>query len=512
MANSTEDKKQDEKSFLIPNDPFKARSAVPPVVKKGIPMPKIKPKKEKTEKNPPRDTRQSITAPPTKAYNNSTPSSASPTTNVNNYTETVDSSTPTSSTSTAAAVYSNTAPVNASPVSSSTSSTNTRYDTPSSAVSSTSINTSPSSRFQQSSITSSTSYVHASTSSSSATTSSSNTRFGTSLETSSSPNYSSNVASSRLGTTTTSSSSSLSSTTSSSSSTTSSSSSATSSSSSAQDKKEIPVKDSEFLLLRDFIYEASGIYIANNRKYLIENRLSARVRALGLSNFSEYHSYLKNKDSSKTELNKLYENITTNETFFFRNIPQLDSVRDVVFRQLIKLNAKSKKLRIWSAGCSSGEEPYTIAIMLAELLGSEFSKWDIRITANDLSPAILKVAQQAEYNDYTLRSTPPEYLPRYFTKEGPLYKIKPELKKIIKFGQINLNDSNQTKQVERSDVIFCRNVIIYFDDDVKRNVINAFSNNLLDHGFLVVGHSESLHSLTKDFVGHNHPGTIIYTK
>jgi chemotaxis protein methyltransferase CheR len=278
--------------------------------------------------------------------------------------------------------------------------------------------------------------------------------------------------------------------------------------------REAKLTDEEFVLLRDFLYQQSGIFVAETRKYLVENRLVSRLRALGLRSFGDYYHYLRFDGNRAAELNKLFENMTTNETSFFRNGPQLDVFRDqVLLKVLDELRAKGqKKLRIWSAGCSSGEEPYTLAIIIHEALRQEIPAWDIRITANDLSLAMLAAARQGLYNDYAVRTTPPDMLAKYFTREGSLYRIDPKLKKLVSFGQINLSDNFQLQKVERSQIVFCRNVIIYFDDDMKRSVINAFYDNLLPGGYLLIGHSESLHNLSRAFKPEHHAGSIVYRK
>ena len=206
--------------------------------------------------------------------------------------------------------------------------------------------------------------------------------------------------------------------------------------------------------------------------------------------------------------------VTTNETSFFRNPPQLKVFQDYVLKEVIDECRKTgrKRLRIWSAGCSTGEEPYTLAIILYEVLKSEIRSWDIKITANDLSEAVLAAARRGIYNEYALRTTPPEIVSAYFTKDGNVYKIKPELKQLVSFGQINLSDKEQLRRVEKSQIVFCRNVIIYFDDDMKRKVISAFYDNLEPNGMLLIGHSESLHNISRAFKPEHHTGTIVYRK
>lgn len=279
-------------------------------------------------------------------------------------------------------------------------------------------------------------------------------------------------------------------------------------------KKDFVISAEEFTQLRDFIYSKSGIFIADNRKYLLENRLRNRLKELNLKSFSEYYYFLQYDMQRRKELTKLFEVVTTNETSFYRNPPQLDVFQKNVLKELVEEQRRKgeKRIRIWSAGCSTGEEPYTTAMQLHEVLRSEIAAWDIRITANDLSDAVLAAARRGVYTEYSLRTTPKEFIPRYFENENGKYKIKPSVKRLVTFGQINLSDRMQLKRVERSHIVFCRNVIIYFDDIMKKKVINSFYDNLLAGGYLLIGHSESLHNISRAFKPVHYPGAIIYRK
>ncbi|MGE4296863.1 MAG: protein-glutamate O-methyltransferase CheR [Desulfovibrionaceae bacterium] len=279
-------------------------------------------------------------------------------------------------------------------------------------------------------------------------------------------------------------------------------------------RQNFKIEDEEFKQLRDFIYEQSGIYIADNRKYLLENRLANRIKELNLKSFGEYYNYLRYDVGRRQELNRLFEVVTTNETSFFRNPPQLKVFQENVLKEALdKQRARGmKSLRIWSAGCSTGEEPYTISIILHEVLKTDLSTWNIKITANDLSEAVLLSARKGAYSEYSLRTTPKDIVQRYFDQEGDTFKVKPEVKRLVSFGQINLNDRAQLKRVERSQIVFCRNVIIYFDDEMKKRVIGAFYDNLLPGGAMLIGHSESLHNITRVFKPVHHPGAIVYKK
>ncbi len=279
-------------------------------------------------------------------------------------------------------------------------------------------------------------------------------------------------------------------------------------------QKDLKVTDEEFVQLRDFIYQQSGIFIAENRKYLVENRLSNRIKDLNLKSFGEYYYYLRFDVARKVELTKLFEVITTNETSFYRNPPQLQVFQNKILPETLEAIQKSgiRKLRIWSAGCSTGEEPYTLAIILSEVLKTDLVRWDIKITANDLSEAVLAAARKGLYNEYALRTTPKEIVDKYFIKKDMVYEIQPKLKNLISFSTINLSDRMMLKRNDRSHIIFCRNVIIYFDEEMKKQVIESFYDNLLPGGCMFIGHSESLHSISRTFKPEHNTGTIVYRK
>ncbi|HAS87894.1 MAG TPA: chemotaxis protein [Desulfovibrio sp.] len=278
----------------------------------------------------------------------------------------------------------------------------------------------------------------------------------------------------------------------------------------------IKITQNEFLKLRDIIYDLSGIYLQDNRRFLVENRFAPRLSELEFKNYSDYIDYLQKHPKGKTEeLGMLTELITTNETSFFRDNPQLKIFRNYTLKKLIDEgnNSGRKEIKIWSAGCSSGEEPYTLAIILHEALKDDIQKWRIKITANDISTNVLKMAEKGVYTKYALRTTPDYIIPKYFTeKDNDIYQINPEVKRLISFGKINLNQDFSVKKVAPSHIIFCRNVIIYFDKQMKQKVLGAFHNNLLDNGHLYVGHSESLHAITDKFKPRQHAGTITYHK
>ncbi|GAU09801.1 CheR family methyltransferase [Desulfoplanes formicivorans] len=280
-------------------------------------------------------------------------------------------------------------------------------------------------------------------------------------------------------------------------------------------EKSPTIKDDEFFKLRGFIYDKCGIYIADNRKYLLENRLLNRLKVLGLNHFGEYYEYLKYDPGARQELKALYIVITTNETSFYRNPAQLKILEDGLLQSLLDSQKQrgSRELHIWSAGCSTGEEPYTLAMIAHEVLGPQLGGWNIRISASDLSEGVLVSARKGEYAPYSLRTTPSHIKAKYFDQvKGGRYRVKDIVKQMVTFHPINLKDWAQIRSVRRSHLIFCRNVLIYFDEPMKKQVISCFYGNLYQGGYLFIGHSESLHNISRAFTPQHYPGTIVYKK
>ncbi len=275
-----------------------------------------------------------------------------------------------------------------------------------------------------------------------------------------------------------------------------------------------PISDAEFKELRDFIYQRSGIWVDEKRKYLFENRFHKRLATLGLKSFDEYVKLLKFDPRANEEMKTLWEIITTNETSFFRDIKQLESFQKVILGEVLAEQRKKGKLElnIWSAGCSSGEEPYTLAMLISESLGLELPKWKVLISAVDLSPAMIAKAKEATYGDYAFKTTTEEQKKKFFVPEGANFKVKPELARMVSFQQMNLNDDAAVRRVPKSQIVFCRNVIIYFDDAMRTKVARAFYDNLLSGGYLLLGHSETLHKISTAFRPKFIPGAMAYRK
>ncbi|MBD3402660.1 protein-glutamate O-methyltransferase CheR [candidate division GN15 bacterium] len=268
----------------------------------------------------------------------------------------------------------------------------------------------------------------------------------------------------------------------------------------------------EFAMIRDFIHERSGIFFAENKMYLVKNRLQKRMEQLDIKTVRDYFYHVK-YDASQREFNVLMDLVTTNETSFYRNEPQLLSFSEEALPMLLKEKAAAgqKSLRIWSAGCSSGEEPYTLAMMIREKTAM-MAGWKVEIFASDISEEILQKARRGEYQGLTLRNVNPALLGKYFTKQGELYRVSPEIKALVKFSQLNLNDQRKVSLMNNMDVIFCRNVMIYFSDEVKKHLVRGFFNNLRPGGYLYIGHSETLHGVSKAFKLVYFKNALVYQK
>ena len=253
------------------------------------------------------------------------------------------------------------------------------------------------------------------------------------------------------------------------------------------------LQDSTFKQLRDFIYEKSGIFIPDTKKYFIENKLTRRIQEENFNSFEDY-LYLVKYGTNGNELAKLFDIITTNETFFFREAHQFDVFFDFVIPEVIRAKG-TNNLRVWSAACSTGEEPYTIAMLRSE------KRPDTRLDlfGSDISEAVLSSAMNGVYGSYSVRNIPEPYLKKYFRGKGQLYEIDSSVKRSVRFLNINLTDERKMKSLGEMDIVFCRNVLIYFDDKAKQKVVSLLYNSLRPGGFLFTGSAESLHSVTRAF-------------
>lgn len=274
----------------------------------------------------------------------------------------------------------------------------------------------------------------------------------------------------------------------------------------------ITMTPQQFAKMSKIIYDRSGIHFPENKKYVIESRLSHRLVELEMDNFDQYIMYLTMGPYQMDEFQEMFNRVTINETSFFRNEAQLDVFEKAILPELLKARSDTKRLRIWSAACSSGEEPFTLAMLIHRSLGVRMSDWHIEILGTDISEKALSVAQQGIYSNYAIRCTPKLMLDRYFKPDGHTHVLNDEIRTMVSFERHNLKDSIAASRHGTWDVIFCRNVLIYFDDPMKKNVISMFEKQLAHDGTLFIGHSERISSLTNDFTQLEIPQGFCYQK
>ncbi len=272
------------------------------------------------------------------------------------------------------------------------------------------------------------------------------------------------------------------------------------------ESREFPMTDDNFSAISELAHNYTGIVLGAHKRDMVYGRLARRTRSLGLSDFNEYCELI--SSPSSPEISFFINAITTNLTSFFRESHHFDYLKDVVLPELKQKNSHSKRLRIWSAGCSTGEEPYSLSIAINEVMDTE--RWDCKVLATDLDSNVLAHGQEGVYDISRIDTVDELSKKKWFFKEAnnsELVKVKPALQKCLRFKRLNLLEEWPMKGP--FDVIFCRNVVIYFNKDTQRQLFERYANILVDGGYLFIGHSETLHKVTDRFVS---LGKTIYQK
>jgi chemotaxis protein methyltransferase CheR len=273
--------------------------------------------------------------------------------------------------------------------------------------------------------------------------------------------------------------------------------------------------DPVYRQIRDLVYKVSGMYKAEEKLYLLADGCGRRMKQLGAKSPLEYWDHLTAHPSRDGELRQLLNEITIGETCLFRRQPQLDALRKIILPEIVMDKAKEtpKRLRIWSAGCSTGEESYTLAMSVLEESDRLLKGWTVEIIATDLNDRSVETAKAGIYGDYALRSTPDYFKRKYFSPvDEKKMQVRPEVKKLTTFSRLNLQDDSKMLFMKAMDLVFCCNVLIYFDGASKAKVINHFFGNLNFGGYFFLGTAESLMKLNDQFHLVHFPGTIAYWK
>lgn len=276
-------------------------------------------------------------------------------------------------------------------------------------------------------------------------------------------------------------------------------------------------RDPVYLKIRDLVYQSCGIYHSEEKLYLL---ISACKRCMAQSSGRastgrEYLALLTSPMRRDAEMRELMNQITIGETCLFRSQPQLNALHNVILPELTAERSKIglKKLRVWSAGCSTGEEPYTLAMFLLEEKEKLLKDWVFDIQATDLNDNSIETARAGVYGDYALRNTPEVFKHKYFLPaEGTRLQVRNEVKACITFSRLNLNDDSRMLFMKGMDLILCCNVLIYFDLNSKRRVVQHFFSNLMPNGCFFLGQAESLFQVNDQFRLIHLPGTTVYRK
>lgn len=262
-------------------------------------------------------------------------------------------------------------------------------------------------------------------------------------------------------------------------------------------QRDLVFTDQDFAFIRKLVVEQTGISLADHKRELVYGRLSKRLRMLGLDSFARYCGYLEQNES---ELHELVNAITTNLTSFFRESYHFDYLHDQLLPELLNRNGVSRRIRIWSAGCSTGEEPYSIAMTVKDAL-PDLRGWDVKILATDIDSNVLARAGAGIYPADRVASVPVHYRNRFVLKGGVsnpgMVRMHEDVRSLITFRQLNL--MNPWPMRGPFDVIFCRNVVIYFDKETQRRLFNRYADILTVDGHLFVGHSETLFKVCDRF-------------
>ncbi|MBF0378868.1 MAG: protein-glutamate O-methyltransferase CheR [Desulfamplus sp.] len=270
----------------------------------------------------------------------------------------------------------------------------------------------------------------------------------------------------------------------------------------------------EFEVLTGFIYRKTGIRLESQKLYFLNTRINKRIESIGAESIADYIRVLRFADPNGTEFQYLVNLLTVNETYFFRDFPQLQAFAEQSLTEVVerKRSINDFKLKVWSAPCSSGEEPYTLAIILNAMI-DDIDKWSIEIIGSDIDQNILVKAREGVYDERRLRDVPPEYLQEFFKPlSNGMFKVNQNIRNMVKFEHVNLSETNDIRNKVGFDFIFCRNLLIYFDDDSRKKLVDQFYIALNKGGYIFLGASESMSRISTAFRVKRKGGYFVYYK
>ena len=275
---------------------------------------------------------------------------------------------------------------------------------------------------------------------------------------------------------------------------------------------EVEVTQVDLNKIRDFVFKETGIFFESKKDYYLKSRIKQRITDTGCKNFMEYfHNLVFGRKDG--EAISLIEELTVNETYFFRDFPQLQGFAEKVLPLYLEQKRQENdfSLKIWSAACSTGEEPYTLSIILQEMI-EDFDLWNVRIDATDIDRRALRQARLGIYGDRSMKDTPMTYRTKYFDKTSDGWKVLPNVTEYVSFEQLNLVDRVAMRKKRGYDFIFCRNVLIYFNEASRKRVMSYLYDALVSGGYILLGHSESVGRITAAFVLERKGDFLCYKK
>ncbi|MEE9386488.1 MAG: protein-glutamate O-methyltransferase CheR [Nannocystaceae bacterium] len=263
-------------------------------------------------------------------------------------------------------------------------------------------------------------------------------------------------------------------------------------------------------LIQEMVRDYCGVSHGLDSGFFLERRLGPRLENFGFDSYTEYYHYLRSESAGKVELATLVEQITTHETYFFRETYQLDAFREEVLPEIHQRLGGPRRLSIWSAGCSTGEEVYTLAMILLD--DPHFHNWTLRVVGSDISREVLTRARRASYGPRSFRTTDPDIVDRHFECDGATCRLREEVRDLCSFAQLNLLDFDRYRIFGSCNVIFCRNVLMYLGADARSRVVDTFYDTLAPGGWLMLGHSESLLNVSTRFELAHLEKDLVYRK